>query len=196
MSGLEDRLANGREIKDILPVKEIAFAFIKPKFIGQLEQIEDILKQNGLEVIHADKLRLAPEAVDFIYRDQQDKHYFQVMKDYLSTNDSVMLMVAGKGGETQKILSGLKKMPDGKPGIIRERFQDRPFISEEEKAGWDKGEHEDQDEMTILLTQSNVIHTADSADEALESLKIIFGDKFQEMKDKGNLPAELWEIFE
>jgi predicted RNase H-like HicB family nuclease len=49
--------------------------------------------------------------------------------------------------------------------------------------------------LSVILTQKNVIHTADSTEEALESLKEIIGDKFDFMQKKGNLPAELWDIF-
>lgn len=191
----KERLANSQEIKDVLPAKEIAFAFIKPKFIEQMPEIDKILKANGLTIIYADKLQLTSTAIDYIYKDLKDKHYFETMKNYLSSHDSLVLMVTGRGGETQRVLSELKKRPDGKQGIIREKFQNRPFISLEEKSKWDQGEHENQDETTILLTQSNVIHTSDNPEEALESSKIIWGSKFEEMKKKGNLPAELWEIF-
>jgi hypothetical protein len=139
---------------------------------------------------------LSGGAVDYVYADQEGENYFPIMKDHLTNNDSVVLLVSGGGDKTQEILSGLKKRTDGKPGIIREKFQDRPFLSEEEKEKWERGEHEKQDETTVLLTQSNVIHTADTPEEALKSLEIILGPKFEIMKKKGNLPAELWEIFE
>ena len=193
---LENRLRSGREITETLPRNEIAFAFIKPDFLPDLPEIEKMLKDSGLEIILAEKAKLTGEAVDQMYGEKKDEAYYPVMKDYLTSHDSIVLMVAGKAGETQSVLSQLKKKPDGKPGVIREKFQKRPFISEEEKAKWDRGEHENQDEVTVLLTQSNVIHTADSPEEALESLRTILGGKFDEMKKKGNLPAELWEIFD
>jgi hypothetical protein len=61
---------------------------------------------------------------------------------------------------------------------------------------WQEGKHPRQDEISVILTQKNVIHAADTAEEALGSLRLILGSKFEEMKNKGNLPAELWEIFE
>jgi len=193
---LELRLTEGQEIKETLPPKEVSFAFIKPKFLRLLPEIEKVLNDNGLEIIYADKLRLSGEAVDYIYGDKIEEHYYKIIKEYLTSNDSIVLLVAGHGGETQKILLNLKKQEDGKPGILRQKFQNRPFVSEEEKRKWERGENENQDETTILLTQSNVIHTADTLEEALESLKIILGPKFEEMKQKGNLPAELWDLFQ
>lgn len=35
----------------------------------------------------------------------------------------------------------------------------------------------------------------DNTEEALKSLEMILGKKFEEMKKRGNLPAELWDIF-
>ncbi len=193
---LYQRLTQGQEIKETLLPQEVSFAFIKPKFLHLLPEIEEVLNKNGLEIIHADKLRLSGEAVDYIYGDKLKEHYYKTMKDYLTGRDSIVLLVAGRDGETQNILLGLKKKEDGKPGIIRQKFQNRPFISEEEKKKWERGEHENPEETTILLTQSNVIHTADTLDEALKSSEIIFGPKFEEMKKKGNLPAELWNLFQ
>lgn len=70
------------------------------------------------------------------------------------------------------------------------------FVQPEEFDLWQKGEHPKQDETTIRVTQGNVIHTADSTEEAIESLKLIIGEKFETMEKQGNLPSELWDLFD
>ena len=61
---------------------------------------------------------------------------------------------------------------------------------------WENQAHPNQDDVSVLVTMGNVIHTADNTEEALKSLKIILGPRFDEMKKRGNLPAELWELFD
>ncbi|MDD4476594.1 MAG: nucleoside-diphosphate kinase [Patescibacteria group bacterium] len=190
-----ERLKNAPEIKEVIPKREIAFAFIKPDFLEDLPVIETILLEHGLEVIYRDKVHLNEMAVDSIYKESKNEHFYDTMKKYLTTHEVIVLMVGGKGLEAQKVLLNLKKTGD-KNGIIRERLQKEPPVKQEDVELWERKEHPNQDEVSILLTQSNVIHTADSTEEALASLKLIFGDKFEDMKKKGNLPAELWDIFE
>lgn len=184
----------GKEIKETMPKREIAFAFIKPDFTGDLPEIEKILKEHGLEIVYADKIKLLPTAVDLIYKDSQDEHFFKAMKDYLTNNEVIVLLVGGEGQEAQEVLLSLKK-DNGHDGVIRERLQKDPKINEEDLDLWKKGEHPNQDELSIVLTQKNVLHTADTTEEALASLRTILGDKFEIMKKNGNLPAELWDIF-
>ena len=184
----------GKEMKETMPENEIAFAFIKPDFKEDLPEIEKILKAHGLEIVYADKVKLLPTAVDLIYEDSKDEHFFKAMKDYLTNNEVIVLLVGGEGKEAQKVLLSLKK-DNGRDGVIRERLQKDPRITEEDLALWQKGDHPNQDELSIVLTQKNVLHTADTTEEALTSLKTILGDKFEMMQKKGNLPAELWDIF-
>lgn len=184
----------GQEIKETIPKKEIAFAFIKPDFTGDLPEIEKILKEHGLEIVYTDRVKLLPEAVDLIYSDSHNEHFYQAMKDYLTNNEVIVLLVGGEGQEAQKVLLSLKK-DNNQDGIIRQRLQKEPTISKEDLSLWEKGSHPKQDELSIVLTQKNVLHTADTTQEALASLKAIIGDKFEIMKKKGNLPAELWDIF-
>jgi len=185
---------SGQEIKDVLPKKEVAFAFIKPDFLNDLPQIKQILKDHGLEIIYQDKVKLSPHAVDCIYKESKNEHFYDAMKKYLTTHDVIVLLVGGDGLETQRVLLSLKK-DQGRDGIIREQLQKEPSVSQEDLKLWEKGQHQNQEELSVILTQKNVIHTADSTEEALESLKEIIGDKFDFMQKKGNLPAELWDIF-
>lgn len=184
----------GQEIKDSMPKKEIAFAFIKPEYIDDLPAIESILEENGLTIVYEDKVKLSPQAVDHIYADSINEHFYPAMREYLSSREVVVLLVGGDGLEAQRVLSSLKKNETG-DGVIRRRLQRDPKVPDEDLMLWQKGAHPRQDELSVVLTQKNVIHTADSADEALSDLRMILGDKFDRLKKEGNLPTELWDIF-
>lgn len=191
----QESFDQGREIKEILPKAEIAFAFLKPDFINDLPEVEKILNEHGLEIIYTDRVTLSPFAVDEIYKESKQEHFYAAMKDYLVKNEVVILLVGGPGREAQKVLLSLKK-ENGRDGIIRQRLQREAKVSVEDVALWSRGEHPKQDEISVVLTQKNVLHTADNATEALADLELILGPKFEEMKKKGNLPAELWELFD
>lgn len=191
----ERRFMEAPEIKEYIPKHEIAFAFIKPDNVEDYNAIREEIEKSGLSVIYSDRVELSESAVDYMYRDSVDEHFYPAMKRYLLDNEVMVLLVGGEGHGAQEALSSLKKR-DGQDGPIREKFQKAPGVSPEDLASWEAGEHPRQDDMTAVLTQKNVIHTADSTDEALESLKMILGQKFEQMEKKGNLPAELWGLFE
>jgi nucleoside diphosphate kinase len=191
---LENRLSQGKEIKEAIPQHEIAFAFVKPDFLENVPDIEKIIEENGLDVIYKDKVRLSGEAVDHIYQNLQSAHFYPTMKKYLMENDVMVMLIGGRGHEAQRVLLKLKK-EEGKDGVLRRRFRKEPLLDPEEFELWQKGEHPKQDTMTTRITQGNVIHTADNAEDAIKSLKLIIGDKFETMKKQGNLPAELWDLF-
>ncbi|MFA6593902.1 MAG: nucleoside-diphosphate kinase [Candidatus Buchananbacteria bacterium] len=184
----------GQEIQEKIPKKEVAFAFIKPDFFADLPTIEEIIRDHGLEIIYRDQIRLSPQTVDLIYQEVKNEHFFEAMKDYLISHDVVVMLVGGEGVEAQRVLLSLKK-DQGKDGVIRERLQKHPQVSGEELALWESGQHPRQNELSVVLTQKNVLHTADNAEEALAGLKAILGPKFEILQKRGNLPAELWDIF-
>lgn len=178
------------------PASEIAFGFLKPGFEADLPEITKVLKNNGLELVYSLKMKLTPHAIDYIYQDHQQAHFYPVMKEFLQNNEVLLLLVGAKGKNAQEILNGLKKTKDGNDGIIREMFRIDEFFSKEEYEAWLKEEHPEQNKMTIYFTQSNVLHTAENTVEALQSLKILLGDKFNELRLRGSLPSELWDFFQ
>lgn len=191
----EKRFMEAPEIKESLPKHEIAFAFIKTDNVADYTAVREEIEKNGLSIIYSDRVQLSESAVNYMYRDSVDEHFYPAMKKYLLNSEVVVLLVGGEGHGAQETLSELKKK-DGKDGPIREKFQREPKVSAEDLSAWEAEEHPNQDDMTAILTQKNVIHTADSTQEALKSLEMILGQKFEQMKKKGNLPAELWGLFE
>lgn len=177
-----------REIKETLPENNIGFAFLKPGYEELLPDIESVMYDHGLSVIYDDSMVLSGEAVDYIYRDNRESHFYPKMKEYLTSNPVRVLVIEGSGGETQEVLVNLK-------GLLRQKFQNEDRILPDEIKLFDANKHPEQDEMVVKLTQKNVIHCADDGAEAIESLKKILGKKFDNMVRKGNLPAELWDIF-
>lgn len=192
---IESRLSRGKEIKEVLPKNEIAFAFIKPDFLDVVPQIEKVLREHSLEIIYTDKVRLDAAAIDYIYSNIKNDRFFPTIKEYLIKNDALVMLISGQGGETQKILSSLKKDKD-KDGPVRRMFRKESFLPPEEIELWKQGKHPDQEAVTIRIALGNVIHTADNPKEAVECLKMVVGPKFEAMRKKGNLPAELWELFD
>jgi nucleoside diphosphate kinase len=132
--------------------------------------------------------------VDSIYESSQNESFYQAMKDYLTNHDVIVLLVGGEGLKAQQVLLSLKK-DNNQDGIIRQQLQKDPQISTADLELWQSGRHPQQDDLSVVLTQKNVIHTADTTEEALKSLKEILGDKFELLQKRGNLPAELWDIF-
>lgn len=173
----------------------LSFAFIKPGFEKYFGEIDEMLRARGLEVVYHDVVSLSDEAVDTIYGESKDKHFFPVMKQYLTSHPVLAIIIASMENidVAQELLS-LKTNKDGTDGPIREKFQSDPIIGAEEIQQWQEGRHPAQDDVTIKLTQRNVIHTSDSAEDAASSIKAVFGDTFHAQRIRGSLPSELWEL--
>jgi len=183
------------EKREKMSQKKIAFALIKPGFEQYEEEILRILEENHLQVIFSDKVRLTPDFVEHLYGKLAGERFFPAIKDYLTSNDVILLMVGGSGEDAQSILNSLKKDKRGNDGLIRQKFKLDPTLSSNEIELWKSGLHPQQDDVTIMLTQRNVLHTADSPEEAISSLQQLLGDKFNSMRIRGTLPSELWDFF-
>lgn len=183
------------EKREKMSQKKIAFALIKPGFEQFEEEILKILEENNLQVIFSDKVRLTPDFVERLYGKLAGERFFPAIKEYLTSNDVVLLMVGGQGEDAQMILNSLKSDESGEDGIIRQRFKLDPTLPPNEIELWKQGLHPHQEDVTIMLTQRNVMHTADTSEEAMSSLQQLLGDKFNSMRIRGTLPSELWEFF-
>jgi nucleoside diphosphate kinase len=172
----------------------ISFALIKPGFEMHVEQILEIIRNNDLEIVYQDTLCLTPEIVDVLYADSVHEHFYETMREHLCEHPVTVVMVASRDDDAQEIIYGLKKNKSGGDGIIRELFKHVNMLPEEDFVLWQAESHPRQRELTILLSQGNVIHTADTTTEALEDLAAIFGEKFRELRIRGSLPSELWDI--
>lgn len=174
-----------------LHLDEVGFSFLKPGFIECYEDVCKVLEENGLFIVYADRVYLKPDLVDFIYRDSIHEHYYPVMKQYLVENESLAMIVAGQGRNSLSILSSLKKEKDGSDGVLRCVFQKNSIITNEEIQLWSQGLHPKQDEITILLTQRNIVHTSDNLEETIVCLAKIFGAKFEHLRRQDRLPETL-----
>lgn len=164
--------------------QEASFAFIKPGFLDSYAGVHKILALSGLRIIRSKYVILSPNVVDFVYREFSNTHYYPVMKRHLTSKTSLAMIVEGLGSETLRVLSGLKKLPNGRDGPIRQQFQKDDRINDNEIDLWNLGIHPNQDDTTILLTQRNVIHTADTPEEVSYCAKEIFGLNSQSKIEK------------
>lgn len=169
---------------------QLAFAFIKPDFVDDLPGIERVMEANDLHVIFAERLVLSPEQVDIIYRSNINDHFYGAMRSYLTSNEVVAMLVGGYCDDVQSALISLKTV-DNKDGEIRTRFSKELRISEEDIKLWSNKQHPLQDDLTVILTQKNVIHVPDSSEAAVKEVQAVFGDKLHALKIRGSLPSEL-----
>jgi len=169
----------------------LAFAFIKPGFEEQSDKILAAIESKGLTIVYASTAFLTPDMVDSIYAESSDEHFYPAMKEYLCSKEVLALLISGKAVNTQQELNLLKKLPDGSDGILRVMFSKDPQLTEEEIELWQNQQHPQQDEITIRLTQRNVIHTSDTPGEARKSLSAVLGHKLLAHRIKGTLPQEI-----
>lgn len=151
------------------------FAFIKPGFIDCYDGIVEVLEEHDLYVAHARLMKLSSHFIKFAYRNSLNEHYYPTMHDYLTNNVSLPMIVCCDDGNAQATLSELKKQPDGTDGILRQKFQRDPIVPSAGVAIWSRQKHPEQDEVTLLLTQRNVIHTPDTTADAHRSIQKVFG---------------------
>ena len=156
-----------------LSPQEYGFAFIKSGFEDVGPDLASNFKDYGIDVVRACSVVLGPAVVDYIYRDSRQQPFYQAMYRYLVSHPVIAMALYGACQNTQDTLDDLKKGKNGRP-CLREKYAPECVpIPEPEIEMWWRGEHPNQDEVTIQLTQRNVFHAADSTDEAIESLRLL-----------------------
>jgi nucleoside diphosphate kinase len=173
----ENSRARECSIEQDLAPGALAFSFIKAGYEDRYQDVVDTFREHGLTVLHAEKVTLSPEAVDQIYCDSKDEHFYPAMKDYLTDNEVIAMVVIGHGQDTQDDVSSFKHGADGYPNL-REQYCESVTFDDEEIELWWQGAHPNQDDVSVELTQNNVLHCADTPDEAMESIRLVFGDNW------------------
>lgn len=177
--------------KTEIPQEEIAFGIIKPGFENDQKSIIEVIRENGLEVVYAQRSCLTPESVDVIYRSSVREHFYRAMKGYLIGKEVLAMIITGGGLESQDKLNTLKKSADGSDGPIRLMFSRDAQISPEEIVLWENQEHPRQDEVTVTLTQRNVLHSSDTNQDAIAGIRAVLGHRLYAHSINGTLPREL-----
>ncbi|HET7529135.1 MAG TPA: hypothetical protein VFJ84_02825 [Candidatus Saccharimonadales bacterium] len=174
-----------------LPQDEVAFGLIKPGFEKDQGPIIEVIRDSGLEVVYAQRSCLTPGSIDVIYRSSVAEHFYRAMKQYLIGKEVLALIITGAGPESQDRLNILKKSPDGSDGPIRLMFSRDAQLSPEEIVLWENQEHPRQDEVTVILTQRNVLHSSDTNQDAIAGIHAVLGHRLQAHSINGTLPGEL-----
>jgi nucleoside diphosphate kinase len=182
--------------REEIPLSHISCMIIKPGFEDHLGDIAEILRVHGLETLYSSTYRLRGSDVDSMYSDDIGQHYYEDMKAYLTERDIVACLVLGGDENTHSLLSSLKKAPDGQDGLIRTMFQKDERVLREEIEIWNRGEHSNQRDLTVTLTQRNVIHVSDTIEQSHHLIRLLLGDLFDSLKMRGMLPLELQQLSE
>jgi 8-oxo-dGTP pyrophosphatase MutT (NUDIX family) len=128
------------------------------------------LSDHGLRVIHLKSIVLPSQAIEYIYRDSIGKHFYEDMHAYLARNAVTALMLEHSVENAQQVLLDLKTGGNGKPNLRKKYRRPREWIDDAELELWNRGLVEDPADLTIALTQDNVLHTADDTEDAILSL--------------------------
>jgi nucleoside diphosphate kinase len=167
-------------------IDHVAFSYIKSGFEDCHESIVGDLNEHGLYPVHTERLTLQPDVVDYIYHGARGKHFYEVMKQHLTQTSVLAMIIEGHGSKTQESVTSLKKGENGFPNL-REKYAKNHGVTDEEMVLWQRGEHPNQNGLTIILTQKNVLHSADDSEDAVESIRMIFGEQMLVALAKGRV---------
>ena len=152
---------------------EFGFAFIKSGFECVQHELVSDFGDQGIEVVGSLPVVMNPCVVDYIYRDSRQEPFYRAMYCHLTTRAVTAMALYGVDQNTQETLNDLKFGLNGKPDLREKYAKGSVPLSDEEIEAWYKGVHPRQDEATVLLTQNNVFHAADTPDEAAHSLRLL-----------------------
>lgn len=166
-----------RRVKENTPTviqpQSVGFAFIKSGYEDVEENLCEDFAKYGLETIHSTSVLLDPEVIDYVYRDSRERHFYNDMKQHLTTHTVKTLILFHANKNAQMILHKLKTGSGGFENLRAKYRHLRIWIRDEELRRWEAGIHEKQLETTIALTQDNVFHAADSTEEAIKSIQLL-----------------------
>jgi len=154
------------------------YAFIKSGYEDVQDDLVRDFADNGLEVVHERRLVLPARVIDYIYRDSMNEHFYPAMRQHLVDNPVTSMALYRDGGDAQEVLLDLKFGRNGRESLRTKYAHPHQLVPDDEVRAWVEGNHPMQREVTRLLTQNNVFHTADTVDEALRTLQLL-GREYQ-----------------
>ena len=130
---------------------EKALLIIKPGFINHRDGILEMLTNIGVSVIKEEKMMLNDEIISKHYSDYLNQEWFADLKDYMQSDEVIVLVVEGRDGIIPEIrlLLGDKKTPA--PGTIRYVYG-------------------------IGNTTQNVMHASDSVENGIREIRNFYPD--------------------
>lgn len=149
------------------------FAFIKSGFEHLQDALTSDFRSYGIDVVGARPVVLNPAVVDYVYRDSRHEPFYPAMFRYLIVRPVIAMALHGEDLNTQATLKDLKCGTNGCPSLRKKYMGPFEPIPDDEIEAWYRGDHPNQDDVTVRLTQRNVFHAADTSDEAVESLRLL-----------------------
>lgn len=142
-------------------MKQYTYIMIKPDGVeaGLVREIENRIKNAGLEIVEFDVQKLTGEILDEHYAHVKDRPFYPEMKEFMLSNVVVPMIVYGEDAVLKmRELMGPTNSNEAQPGTIRGDYGDKEIINR------------------------NVIHGADSPENAIIEIERFFKIKLEQPK--------------
>lgn len=174
--------------------ERFGYAFIKSGYEDIQDDLLGDFADNGLEVIHERKIILPSRVIDYVYRESMNEHFYAAMRLHLIENPVINMVLYRDAGNAQGTLLDLKFGKNGHESLRAKYAHAYQPLSDDEINAWIAGNHPFQHEVTIRLTQHNVFHTADSTEEAFNTLRLL-GSEYHGYYDANDVhPSRLGQL--
>lgn len=142
-------------------MKQYTYIMIKPDGVeaGLVREIAKRIKDAGLEIVEFDVQKLTGEVLDEHYAHVKDRDFYPEMKAFMLSNFVVPMIVYGENAVAKmRELMGPTNSNEAAPGTIRGDYGDKEVINK------------------------NVIHGADSPENAIIEIERFFKIKLEQPK--------------
>ncbi len=142
-------------------MKQYTYIMVKPDGVeaGLVREIEKRIKNAGLEIVEFDVQKLNGEILDEHYAHVKDRDFYPEMKAFMLSNFVVPMIVYGENA------------------VAKMRELMGPTNSNEAPAGTIRGDYGDKE-----IINRNVIHGADSPENAIIEIERFFKIKLEQPK--------------
>lgn len=142
-------------------MKQYTYIMVKPDGVeaGLVREIAKRIKDAGLEIVEFDVQKLTGEVLDEHYAHVKDRDFYPEMKAFMLSNFVVPMIVYGEDAVAKmRELMGPTNSNEAAPGTIRGDYGDKEVINK------------------------NVIHGADSPENAIIEIERFFKIKLEQPK--------------
>lgn len=142
-------------------MKQYTYIMVKPDGVeaGLVREIAKRIKDAGLEIVEFDVQKLTGEVLDEHYAHVKDRDFYPEMKAFMLSNFVVPMIVYGENAVAKmRELMGPTNSNEAAPGTIRGDYGDKEVINK------------------------NVIHGADSPENAIIEIERFFKIKLEQPK--------------
>ena len=142
-------------------MKQYTYIMVKPDGVeaGLVKEIAKRIKDAGLEIVEFDVQKLTGEVLDEHYAHVKDRDFYPEMKAFMLSNFVVPMIVYGEDAVAKmRELMGPTNSNEAAPGTIRGDYGDKEVINK------------------------NVIHGADSPENAIIEIERFFKIKLEQPK--------------